>query len=334
MESIKIKSIRKIENDSKLYDIETNRNHNFFANGILVHNSNFSLIFDSEGDVQYAKRTSVVEPTENFYNWQTAMQAPVMQQFRTTILSTLKYLHREKNVMCLQFVGELFGSGIQKRIWYGSDIQWRWFVLYRRLWNETPILVSVKETEGICGAIAEKFGFDPMSLFVPVLAKDVTLLSSYSWPLEVPSLLSPVDDTGKKYILREGIVIRPYEQDFFSPLGQPFILKRKNPHFADRSVPKEKKPLPELSAEANSILDFALSCINENRMSDLFSKYGPMNDAKDMGAYIGYYSLDVHNEIQRNCQAEFELLPKLEQKQIKKRIQKQIVQELRKVVGV
>lgn len=36
---MKIKSINKIQNNSKRYDIETKIHHNFFANGILVHNS-------------------------------------------------------------------------------------------------------------------------------------------------------------------------------------------------------------------------------------------------------------------------------------------------------
>lgn len=36
---MKIKSINKIKSNSKKYDIEVSKNHNFFANGILVHNS-------------------------------------------------------------------------------------------------------------------------------------------------------------------------------------------------------------------------------------------------------------------------------------------------------
>lgn len=35
---MKIKKITKITNNSKKYDIEVKNNHNFFANGILVHN--------------------------------------------------------------------------------------------------------------------------------------------------------------------------------------------------------------------------------------------------------------------------------------------------------
>lgn len=38
MKLVKIKSIKRIENSSKKYDLAVRKNHNFFANGILVHN--------------------------------------------------------------------------------------------------------------------------------------------------------------------------------------------------------------------------------------------------------------------------------------------------------
>lgn len=38
MKLMKIKSIKKINHDSKRYDLEVEDNHNFFANNILVHN--------------------------------------------------------------------------------------------------------------------------------------------------------------------------------------------------------------------------------------------------------------------------------------------------------
>ena len=40
---LKVKSITKIKSESKRYDIETEKNHCFFANDILVHNSQFIL---------------------------------------------------------------------------------------------------------------------------------------------------------------------------------------------------------------------------------------------------------------------------------------------------
>lgn len=34
----KVKSVRKLSKKEDVYDITTNKNHNFFANNILVHN--------------------------------------------------------------------------------------------------------------------------------------------------------------------------------------------------------------------------------------------------------------------------------------------------------
>jgi hypothetical protein len=42
----KIKSIKKIKNSSDKFDLSVKDNHNYFANNILVHNSNFSMIHD------------------------------------------------------------------------------------------------------------------------------------------------------------------------------------------------------------------------------------------------------------------------------------------------
>ncbi len=50
MKSTKIKNIKKIQNDSLLYDIEVEHNHNFFANGILVHNSSSTFYCKKIGD--------------------------------------------------------------------------------------------------------------------------------------------------------------------------------------------------------------------------------------------------------------------------------------------
>lgn len=45
---MKIKTIKKIESQSKRYDIEVEKNHNFYANGILVHNcQNKKSLIDS-----------------------------------------------------------------------------------------------------------------------------------------------------------------------------------------------------------------------------------------------------------------------------------------------
>lgn len=48
MKLVKIKSIKKILSHSDKFDISVKNNHNYFANNVLVHNSNFSAVFDEE----------------------------------------------------------------------------------------------------------------------------------------------------------------------------------------------------------------------------------------------------------------------------------------------
>lgn len=53
MKNVTIKTIKKIENNSKRYDIEVENNHNFFASSILVHNSSFTEYFRKNEDTFY-----------------------------------------------------------------------------------------------------------------------------------------------------------------------------------------------------------------------------------------------------------------------------------------
>lgn len=63
METVKIKRISKLENFvSKKFDIETEKNHNFFVNGILVHNSQGEDIFENVIRMNNVKK----ELKENF----------------------------------------------------------------------------------------------------------------------------------------------------------------------------------------------------------------------------------------------------------------------------
>ena len=61
MRVVKIKSIKKLESNSKRYDIETKKTHNFFADGILVHNSCINLHYDWIKDEWFAATTGMAE---------------------------------------------------------------------------------------------------------------------------------------------------------------------------------------------------------------------------------------------------------------------------------
>lgn len=73
---MKIKKIKKIKNNSKLYDLQT-KNHNFFANGMLVHNSIMKLwwserfmkwIVSTNGTI-FAENADVMFPKNGITNF-------------------------------------------------------------------------------------------------------------------------------------------------------------------------------------------------------------------------------------------------------------------------
>ena len=57
MESVKIKSIKKLKKSHDKYDLEVKKNHNFFANNMLVHNCRALIIIDALGNVKINSRS-------------------------------------------------------------------------------------------------------------------------------------------------------------------------------------------------------------------------------------------------------------------------------------
>lgn len=98
MKTVKIKSIRKIDNNSCRYDITTETG-NFFVNGILVHNSSFTAYLKDDTFGVCSRNLELKEDDTNLY-WSVAREFEVEKKLRAL----------NKN-LCIQ--GELVGPGIQ-----------------------------------------------------------------------------------------------------------------------------------------------------------------------------------------------------------------------------
>lgn len=97
MKLLKIKNIKKLQNTSLLYDIETKKNHNFFANGVLVHNSSATYIKELDGTFRVCSRNLELKDTESNVYWQMARKYNIQE--------TLKAGY--------SIQGEIAGPGIQ-----------------------------------------------------------------------------------------------------------------------------------------------------------------------------------------------------------------------------
>lgn len=101
MKTAQIKSIKKIENKSKRYDIEVEDNHNFFANGILVHNCTY---YFKDGETGICSRSLEIKPeSENNYT---------LPEKKYNVLQKLTKYCQEHGVN-LALRGEVYGQGIQ-----------------------------------------------------------------------------------------------------------------------------------------------------------------------------------------------------------------------------
>ena len=102
MRVVKLKSINKLESDSKRYDIETNSTHNFFGNKILVHNSCINLHYDWHKNEWFAATTGMGEGEGEINNrentsfndlfWETITNKYDVSEFRRRLVVDTTYV--------------------------------------------------------------------------------------------------------------------------------------------------------------------------------------------------------------------------------------------------
>jgi hypothetical protein len=181
---MKIKSIKKIENTSKLYDIEVEKTHCFFANGILVHNSSTTFsIYDDEFEVA-SRNLRLKEHPENEKNsfWLFARQNKIEEKMR-------EYM-KAHDLKALTLQGELIGEGIQKNKYKLRGQTVRFFRVF------DPVSYKFFNIYEAVEAIKE-MGLE----FVPIIEHDMTL------PDTIDELIAMADGRSALYdTAREGIV--------------------------------------------------------------------------------------------------------------------------------
>ena len=119
----------------------------------------------------------------------------------------------------------------------------------------------------------------------------------------------------------EGIVIKPNEAKFLST-GSRVILKSKNARHSEKEPrqPRTKNPLSPLGPRASSLFQELLSFLNENRLRNVLSHIGPVNN-KMFGKVQGLFVQDALNELKKDKGKYLKSLSKEELKSVLKRAQ-------------
>ena len=313
LSSAEIVSIEKVSNSMKKYDIETEY-HNYIANGIHVHNSNFSFIITEESvitenvgevstvNIRCAKRTGLIEDGEKFFNYK-----PVLEKYRKGLEDLFKYCQDTHNAKVVTLFGELFGGNIQKGMCYSLEQD---FVAFDLVVDGTP------KDKNIAFGILMNFKIPT----TPVIG----IYDSLQDALEVnesftSKLIRDGFDGDDEHKEVEGVVIEPCQPSYTKNGGRVY-LKKKTKRFLEKSgKPNIKHKIVEaLPQEVLDVLMTACMYITKPRFEAVCSKIGEVT-INDIGKVTGLTTKDIIDDMVKDGL----VIP--ESKQFMKLLQKEVM---------
>lgn len=298
-----------------------------------VHGANVSFICNGE-DIQFAKRTAILEPDEAFFQYQA-----IVDKYRNNVFSLFNFLKIKYPLLqCISIFGELFGGSypladvkkqnkldrIQKGIYYTPEHEFYGFDIFLNFGGGGSDYMSVEDTNNL---------FDQFGFFYAKTLFSGTLDECLQYPNKFESTIAK--DLGLPILERnfcEGVVIRP-ATPLYLRNGSRVLIKNKNPKFAEcikgrsRQFRKSQIGLPKALEDA---LSLALCYITENRLNNVISHIGQVDLSKDFGKVLGMYCKDVITDFSKENGEIYQKLSKEERKLLNKEIQKVATKEVNK----
>jgi Rnl2 family RNA ligase len=223
--------------------------------------SNISIIISND-TIRWAKRSCMIANDDNFNGLQS-----IKHQY-DNLINSLNQYRIDNNIEVLQVYGEIYGDGIQKRIKYEPGKHIKFFDIR---------VDDVMQTPQFLYNLFNELGYEHLLIRVYDIVKGLDNALNFD--------VNFVNEQGS-YI--EGVVIKPYDTNFYMPLGSRFILKKKSDKFAEKMKGSDTQQRnntsfnPEiirLSKEFNAY-------INENRILSVFSKEGEISRPNEIAKYI------------------------------------------------
>ena len=241
-----------------------------------IHGTNIQLIFTPDGEMKIASRNRILENGENFFGVFEFIDNGSIDK----IITVFKEKSKNENITISLF-GEFFGKGIMKGVEYGSHKQMMFFDMAIDGDLIPPkIMISIFMQNNL------------NDFLVPCLSIDKGIESALAFDCDIPSFLNP-----KEGNIMEGIVIKPYNKQYVDNRGKTFYLKKKNTAFFESSHKKKRvRDQKETDPIVSELKDKFSEYITESRLQNVFSKYGVIDDIRDMGKYIGFMLEDAKED--------------------------------------
>ena len=277
-----------------------------------IHGANFSIWYDGD-TVRFAKRTSLLEEGENFYN---------VNSIKDRLETYAKSVWKKFRATEIVIYGELFGGSypdiksktkaVQKGVYYSPELQFYAFDL--------KVNGRYIDTDQRVGVFNEaEVPYSPILLrgsFVDCLHVDPVFEDPTYEDFDLPKIENN---------LSEGVVIKPCEPKFFGN-GSRVILKNKNPKFGEKKKKEKVKKVlaPEVEEQIANISQF----ITENRLKNVLSKIGEVTQ-KDFGKIIKEFNQDIFTDYLKEYEEGFNILDKSDGKEVTSRSNKMAAELLR-----
>lgn len=233
--------------------------------------ANLSLFFEPNQPMKYGKRSNWINEGEDFFNIQNVLPNYASEILYFRVLA-------DNLGKSIRVYAELYGEGINGRIHYGNGKYIKAYdVMIDEKWlTQDEVDKLIVESKGILDNFFVK----------PIVFNN--LIEALSYDVESHKYCNYLGNDRPI----EGIVIRPYDDIFSFHTGERFIIKKKSIAFADQMKVKSDKA-KEFSPEMLNAAEEFKRYITKNRMIDLFSKHGPIQEANQMGNYIKLFIEDA-----------------------------------------
>tara|TARA_R110000744_G_scaffold146669_2_gene259526 strand:- start:3436 stop:4464 length:1029 start_codon:yes stop_codon:yes gene_type:complete len=262
-----------------------------------IDGANFQLIFTKGEDLRFGSRNNELCLGSDFFDFQNA----VLVQYAHYIECLQDYVDSNHDVDQIQLYGEIFGGGIQRRINYGPEKQYRVFHMKVDGRSLDPAeAFHIFATAGV-----------PTHWWVPCFEIFTGFDHAAAFPIEdvITKCSIGEDLTGNRFI--EGIVIEPLYTSYnihheSEDVDSRFMAKKKSSRFCDAmGVKRKKTPQYEVSDNGKRLMGVWAGMFNDNRMQDLCSKLGRPTMMSQMGYYIKSLVKDVREDFINLHKSEF-----------------------------
>lgn len=233
-----------------------------------IHGSNFSIYFtNNNGDIEikYGRRTDILADDEKFYNYQSIKELKEIKDLIAKIIDFMK----GKNIKQIIIYGELCGANIQKEVYYYDDVR----LLVFDMIVDNKWLTFEELSRLFCDNLRLP------QLLVPVIGVTLGIEKALNIDTRFNSKVSERENN-----LCEGVVIKPLDKVFIYN-DNPIYIKKKNREFLEKKSKRDKE-IKVFDSHITEYKEIFKGYVNENRLNSVFSKYGIIEDRKNIGKYI------------------------------------------------